>query len=323
MISANEEAVAIQKNAGGGPSLFTRKAITRAAAATVSYLLLSYFLVGFRTDQLVLAALFNGLFFGSRVTRRFILGFSVFVLYWIVFDYMKAFPNYRFNDVHIRDLYLWEKSWFGVREEGMYLSPNEVLAQHATPLLDFLSGFFYLCWVPVPLLFAGILFFRNRHLFFQFSLTFFWVNLLGFVVYYLYPAAPPWYVEKYGFDLLANTPGNTAGLGRFDALTGWNVFKALYAKSSNVFAAMPSLHASYMMIVVYYGLLAKMRWWNAAFAVITTGIWFTAVYSGHHYVLDVLAGILCAALGIATFRWWATSKQGKGVVNKLVRVTEQ
>lgn len=304
-------------------SLFATKSILQALAVTAAYLLLSYALVGFRTDQLVLAGIFNALFFGSRVTRRFILGFSVFIVYWIVFDYMKAFPNYHFNQVHIRDLYLLEKSWFGIREEGMLLSPNEFLAQHATPVLDFISGCFYLCWVPVPLVFAAILFFRNRNLFFQFSLTFFWVNLLGFVVYYLYPAAPPWYVEQYGFGFLPHTPGNTAGLARFDAMTGLGIFKGLYSKSSNVFAAMPSLHASYMMIVVFYGIKAGLKAWNILFAIVMVGIWFTAVYTGHHYLLDVLAGMLCAVVGIASFRWWASSKNGKSVLAKLVRVTER
>jgi membrane-associated phospholipid phosphatase len=35
---------------------------------------------------------------------------------------------------------------------------------------------------------------------------------------------------------------------------------------------------------------------------ITLGIWFAAVYSSHHYVLDVLAGITCAILGIGLFQ---------------------
>jgi membrane-associated phospholipid phosphatase len=31
------------------------------------------------------------------------------------------------------------------------------------------------------------------------------------------------------------------------------------------------------------------------------GIWFTAVYASHHYILDVLAGITCAVIGISLF----------------------
>ena len=151
--------------------------------------------------------------------------------------------------------------------------------------IDILCGIFYLCWVPVPLIFAGILFFRNKSLFFQFSLTFFLVNLIGFAGYYIYPAAPPWYVAQKGFHFIASTPGNTAGLGRFDAYFGTNIFAGIYSKSSNVFAAMPSLHASYMLIVLYYGIKGKMKWFNLLFALIMLGIWFSAIYTGHHYIL--------------------------------------
>ena len=37
------------------------------------------------------------------------------------------------------------------------------------------------------------------------------------------------------------------------------------------------------------------------FAVIMVGIWWTAVYSGHHYLIDVMLGISCALLGIFVF----------------------
>jgi membrane-associated phospholipid phosphatase len=36
------------------------------------------------------------------------------------------------------------------------------------------------------------------------------------------------------------------------------------------------------------------------------GIWFTAVYASHHYVLDVLAGILCAITAIILFNLMAS-----------------
>jgi len=39
------------------------------------------------------------------------------------------------------------------------------------------------------------------------------------------------------------------------------------------------------------------------FAIVMGGIWFAAVYNSHHYVLDVLAGIVCAITGIYLFQW--------------------
>jgi len=95
-----------------------------------------------------------------------------------------------------------------------------------------------------------------------------------------------------------------AGEGRFDHLLHVSVFSGLYAKSSNVFAAMPSLHASYPLIVLYYGIKSRLRLANLLFGTIMVGIWFAAVYSSHHYVLDVLAGIICGLTGISLFNYF-------------------
>lgn len=268
---------------------------------SVSYLCLSYFLVGFNSNQVVLVLLFNSLYYASVVTRKFILGFSIFIVYWILFDYMKAFPNYAVSDVHIADLYHMEKHIFGIFSNGRILTPNEFLRNQHAPFIDLIGGIFYLMWIPVPLAFAAYLFFVKKELFIRFSLTFVLVNMIGFVIYYTYPAAPPWYVQYHGFVFLAHTHSNPAGLIRFDHLLHTTIFQSIYRQGSNVFAAMPSLHSSYPVIVLYYGLKNKMGAMNIVFGVVMIGIWFTAVYASHHYVLDVLAGITSAIVGINLF----------------------
>jgi inositol phosphorylceramide synthase catalytic subunit len=265
------------------------------------YLVVSCLLVGFKSDQLVLIGIFNALYFISATTRQFVLGFSIFIVYWIIFDYMKAFPNYNYNPVHIAGLYNAEKHIFGINYQGKLLTPNEYWRENGNTFLDIGAGIFYLCWIPVPLAFAAYLFFTNKQQFLYFSLTFVLINFLGFIIYYLYPAAPPWYVQYHGFHFDPATKGNTAGLAKFDTYFHAGIFKSIYAKGSNVFAAMPSLHSSYPVVVLYYGLKNHLRRANIFFAVVMFGIWFTAVYASHHYVLDVLAGILCAITGILLF----------------------
>lgn len=289
--------------------------------ASLTYLALSYKLVGFKSDQLVLLGLVNGLYYASEQSRKFIIGFSIFVVYWIVFDYMKAFPNYRYNTVHIESLYNLEKQLFGIGSGASLLTPNEYWLTHRTDGLAIITGLFYLTWVPIPLLFAAYLFIRNRPQFYPFALTFVLINLLGFVVYYLYPAAPPWYVQIHGFGFHANTPGNTAGLAQFDQLTGLSVFSSIYAKSSNVFAAMPSLHSSYPVLVLYYGVKNRLGLVNIFFALVMAGIWFSAVYTSHHYVLDVLAGITCTLGGITLFSLLLKTSWLKAFIQRLTKLT--
>ncbi|HEX8022053.1 phosphatase PAP2 family protein [Mucilaginibacter sp.] len=277
------------------------RSIIIVSLLSIAYLALSTFLIGYKPDELTLVIIFNVLFYASAITRKFILGFTIFIVYWIIFDYMKAFPNYNYNPVHIAELYNAEKHLFGIHFNGKLLTPNEYWLANSNTFIDVVSGLFYLCWIPVPLGFAAYLFFKNKKQFLNFSLTFVLVNILGFIVYYTYPAAPPWFVQYHGFHFIPLTMGNTAGLARFDAYFHAGIFKNIYTKGSNVFAAMPSLHSSYPVIVLYYGLKNRLGLANIFFAIVTVGIWFTAVYASHHYVLDVLAGITCAALGITLY----------------------
>jgi hypothetical protein len=38
-------------------------------------------------------------------TRKLVIGFSIFIVYWVLYDYMKAFPNYNYHPVSIAALY--------------------------------------------------------------------------------------------------------------------------------------------------------------------------------------------------------------------------
>jgi membrane-associated phospholipid phosphatase len=287
-------------------------------------MLLAYLLIGFRADQLVLTAIFNLLYFISPTTRKLAIGFSIFIFYWIIFDFMKAFPNYRYQPVRIASLYELEKTIFGFGGAKGTITANEFFLTHHYTAVDLLSGFFYLCWIPVPLLFAGYLYLRNRKQFFFFALSFLTVNLIGFIIYYAYPAAPPWYIEQYGLRFNPNTAGNPAGLTRFDEFFHAPVFASIYSKSSNVFAAMPSLHASYPLLVLFYGLQFRLGKWNIFFLVLTVGIWFSAVYNSHHYLLDILAGIGVGLLGILLFQAFADrTNWGRKMIKWMVRVTSQ
>ena len=287
------------------PQPVTVKEGVIVTCVSIFYIILSWFLVGFKLEQVYLIVFFNVFFYASNVTRRFILGFAIFMVYWIIFDYMKAFPNYNVNPVHIAELYNTEKRFFGIKWHDQTLTANEYWKINHITFLDVMSGIFYLCWVPVPLAFAAYLLFTRPGGFLRFSLTFFLVNIIGFTIYYMYPAAPPWYVQLHGFKFIAHTPGNTGGLSRFDQFFNAGIFKSIYAKGSNVFAAMPSLHSSYPVIVLYYGLKNRLGYINIFFTVVMLGIWFAAVYASHHYLLDVMAGIICAIAGISTFNAFA------------------
>ena len=235
-----------------------------------------------------------------KPTRKFALALTPWLVFACSYDGMRLLPNYEVNPIDTRGIYEAEKSLFGIGTAAGTLIPGEWFNLHNCAFADFMAGFFYLCWVPVPLGFAIYLYLKGkREMYLRFSLAFLFVNLLGFCGYYIHPAAPPWYAMNYGFEPVLNTPGNVAGLGRFDAMTGLGIFHGLYGKNANVFAAVPSLHAAYMLIATIYAVVSRQRKTTVVlFAFICLGIWWTAVYSGHHYIIDVMLGIATTIVGI-------------------------
>ncbi len=235
-----------------------------------------------------------------KPTRKTALALTPWLIFACSYDAMRLYPNYEVNTVDVRGLYEAEKSLFGINVENGLLIPGEYFLIHHCNIADFMAGIFYLCWVPVPLAFGLYLYLKGqKRAYLHFSLAFLFVNLLGFCGYYIHPAAPPWYAINYGFEAITGTPGNVAGLGRFDALTGTGIFHSIYGKNSNVFAAVPSLHAAYMLIATVYAVLShQKKTVITLFAFICAGIWWTAVYTTHHYVIDVLLGIATAIIGI-------------------------
>ncbi len=267
------------------------------------FLLLTGLFIGLRPEHFLMAGAFLLLFFISKYSRKLAVALLPFILFGISYDWMRICPNYEVNPIDVKGLYLAEKSLFGIATNGTVLTLNEFFAVHHCAFADFFAGLFYLCWVPVPILFGLSLYFRgHRRMYLRFSMVFLFVNLIGFAGYYIHPAAPPWYVMNYGFEPVLNTPGNVGGLGRFDALTGCQVFHSIYGRNANVFAAIPSLHAAYMVIALAYAIMDRSKkLLIGLFAVIMVGIWWTAIYAGHHYLIDVLLGIGCALLGIFIF----------------------
>lgn len=259
--------------------------------------------VGFRPEHPLLAILVTALFCLHPQTKKLVIALMPFVVFAVSYDWMNICPNYKVNPIDVQGLYEAEKSLFGISTASGVLTPNEYFNIHNCSFMDFWAGVFYLCWVPVPILFGLSLYFtKQRAVYLRFALVFLFVNLIGFCGYYIHPAAPPWYVMKYGFEPILNTPGDVAGLGRFDAMTGLGIFDFLYSRNSNVFAAVPSLHSAYMVIAFYYSLKAKYpNWLRFIFGVIMFGIWFTAIYSAHHYIIDAILGAGCAVLGIFLF----------------------
>lgn len=282
----------------------SRREIIVVLVACVLFLVFQTTVVGIMPAHFVMVGLFVLFYLAHPFSRKLALALLPFIMFEICYDWMRLYPNYKVNPVDIEGLYNAELNLFGITAaDGTTIIPGEYFNQHHNTVADFLAGCFYLCWVPVPMLFGIWLFFKGeRRHYLHFALCFLFVNLLGFVCYYIHPAAPPWYALEYGFEPNYAMPGSVAGLIRFDEMVGAPIFQSIYVGNSNIYAAVPSLHAAYMLITTVYAAMRRRNWpLVTLFALITMGIWCTAVYSCHHYIIDVLLGILIAFIGIFLF----------------------
>ena len=272
-----------------------KKRIKLAIVFATVYVLFITILIGWRDDHTYFIIFVSAALLAHRWTYKLVLVLSAFIIFWIIYDSMRIYPNHHFNPVHVFEPYNLELKWFGVWDDGRKIVLSEWFETRTTSLLTALAGISYLLWIPGPMIYAIYLFNQKNHgQLVDFTYAFLVTNIIGFIIYYAYPAAPPWYYIHYGAATDFTIPGNPGILKEFDSLVGLKIFGSIYSKNSNVFAAIPSMHAAYPVIGLLYAIHHRKRTFIVVFTVLTFGIWFAAVYSQHHYIIDLLLGLVCA-----------------------------
>jgi hypothetical protein len=127
------------------------------------------------------------------------------------------------------------------------------------------------------------------------------INVLGFVVFWRYPVAPPRMLTGMGFDdVVAST----------HAFGGWHT--GALASAANQLAAMPSLHmawAAWCSLVLWR--LSRARAVRAAAILYPCLTCVAVLATGNHFMLDVVAGLATAAAAVALV-WAATAWRARG-----------
>jgi len=296
-------------------SRFSKKSIFVYLTIVLIYLGFIFLSMGIRSDHLLLLSALSVLYFLSESTHRFMFGLFPIIISWWLLDAIRLVPGYSFNEAHIQDLYEAELTIFGIISDGIKVTPNQFLQQFDYTFLHLLTGFTYLMWIPIPCILCLILYFKSKKNLLPFTICFLLTNLVGIVLYYLYPAAPPWYVDAFGFEFHEQAQGSAARLIQFDAILGIPIFEGIYAQSFNVFGAVPSLHSAYPVVSFFYAWKAKLRISSYVLFIYMWLTWFTAVFTNHHYVIDVLLGIVCAIVAITVIEQILLKSKFKKLLN--------
>jgi hypothetical protein len=117
------------------------------------------------------------------------------------------------------------------------------------------------------------------------------INVLGFVVFWRYPVAPPRMLDGFT-DVVAAS--HTVGSWHTGAL----------ASNANQLAAMPSLHIAWAAwcAVAVWRLTGRpgLRALGVLYPFLTG---FAVLATGNHYVLDILGGVILTAAAVAIVAW--------------------
>jgi membrane-associated phospholipid phosphatase len=201
--------------------------------------------------------------------------------------------------VHLCDLRDLEARWLGVVTDGRTGTVHDWLQRHASPVLDGLCAVPYATFLLACVAFGVFATLRDPARGRRFAWGFLALNVAGFVTYHLAPTAPPWYFHAHGCVVdLSTAASEGPNLARVDLRLGVPLFASMYARSSAVFGAMPSLHCAYALFIVLEGWPLFGRHGRAAAVAFAALMAFSAVYLDHHWIADVLAG---QAYAVAVF----------------------
>lgn len=205
----------------------------------------------------------------------------------------------------------------------------------------------YVSFFVLPYLTAGWFWLRSRAEFRRWAGRFVALSFLGFALFALIPAAPPWAAAKCSAAEVADHPSNPTCMGGDPSLVrdggllgpvthqrpgampylerlsgrGWpklhlGIAQSLLDKGQgavDLVAAVPSLHAGGTLLFAMFVWRRVRGWCQAVLVAYVAFMAVTLVYTGEHYVSDVIAGWLAAAAVSAVFAF--LERRGKRAVS--------
>ncbi|RMF15673.1 MAG: inositol phosphorylceramide synthase [Candidatus Dadabacteria bacterium] len=288
-----------------------------ALGLVVGHLTLTHFVMGLRPEHILANLLLVIPAWWSDGGRRFSRMCLPLWLIGAIYEYSHYLMwLQQYAEVHIRDIYELEKRLFGIDTPQGRMILAEFFGKYNWPVLDAITGFAYLYYLYHAIFMCMLFVFIAPERQPRMAWSFFTANMIGLVIFLLFPVAPPWYVAQHGFDVDFSVLPDPAGTLRFDRLVGLRYFENFYKHNATVFGAMPSLHVGFPLAVALGTLGWKRRGWQIFMFSVPAVVAFSAFYLQHHYLLDVIAGVLVALVsyGITVFvlhrRQWDGTLRG-------------
>lgn len=217
--------------------------------------------------------------------RRFFLDWIPFIFILLSYDFLRGFAPLLNNRVHYLELIQADKLLFSqvptVWLQKYLYNPDNL------KWYDFGATFFYFLHFALPLSFGFLIWMLNKREFKRFVTAILSLSYAGWITFVAYPAAPPW---------LAAQEGLIGGINKILDQTlqyfpdSLNLPSIYHNFNPDRVAAIPSMHAAYTFLVLLFSvsLFGKNGW---LFLPYFSGVIFSIVYLGEHYMIDVILGM--------------------------------
>jgi membrane-associated phospholipid phosphatase len=195
----------------------------------------------------------------------------------------------------------WEQALFGCQPSVLFMQKLPWLA---------VSELFYACYFSYYIMISGVgmaLFLRSRRQFFHYVSVVSFLFYVCYLIYIFLPVIGPrvFFHQVEGYAL----PEATQQLAITDAYPEavqagvfFRLMKWIYRVFEAPGAALPSSHVAVALCTVYFSFLylRRIRYVHLAVALL---LCLSTVYCRYHYAIDVLAGLVTAAVIIPTGNW--------------------
>jgi membrane-associated phospholipid phosphatase len=227
-----------------------------------------------------------------RVGRAYVRDFLPFIILVLLYEEARGLAHVLHPRPFYEPMLLFDR-WLGfgevptIRLQAWLWHGHLEWYDHALSLLDRLHFI-----VPPTLLL--LIWLERREVFYRCAATLVAVSFAGAATFLAFPAAPPWLAAKHGLlphvARIGYIEGGTSPVGTSKSWIEAHIL-------ANPVAAVPSLHAAYALLVLLFAYAWRGRPGVWAAAPYTLGMWFTVVYLGDHYVVDIVVGAAYAAAG--------------------------
>ena len=110
---------------------------------------------GLKQDHINICLALLALCYGGRILQPLLRFLLPLIATAITYDSQRFYSDYIRGPIHIAEPYNFDKYFFGIHTAQGVLTPNEWCQIHNLPVLDIITGFMYLFFIAIYVLFAA------------------------------------------------------------------------------------------------------------------------------------------------------------------------